>query len=144
MITCWTAYHARRVKYLATFVRIKRIEQTIPLYQVEFPADVQVPNGKIDAIFFDKRSDADDFAGRVIHEMLQTAELKRDEHGLAVYVRIRDGIHYEAKVFREGSHEHRQFMESEEPELDDLWVRTYVSVPLPYKPKLAPRDQEAS
>lgn len=144
MITNWTAYRARRIKYLTQFVRIKRIEQNSTLYQVEFPADVQNPSGKTDMIFFENRREVDDFIERVLHEMLQTDELKRDEHGLAVYVRMRDPGLYEAKVFREGSYEHRQFMASEEPELDDHWVRTYISVDIPYKTKLASRDQEAS
>ena len=132
MITNQTAYRARRVLRMRDFVTVRRLEQDHKtFYEVDFPEDVQKPQGIVGRIHFDSRDEADQFQADMVAELVQAADIEKPRVTVIVYVRVNPTGEIDAEAFQTGSLAEANFLRDRGGE---WWRRIYREVQLDYLP----------
>lgn len=133
MITNWTAYRARRVLRMRECVTVKRCDQGHKsFYEVDFPADVQKPDGIVDKIYFGSRDEAYQFQTDMVAELVEAHDIQKDKVTVVIYLRYAPDGQIEAHAFQAGAFEEAEFLR--EKGRDGMWLRIYKEVDIPYLP----------
>ena len=135
MITNWTAHRYRRLEYLRRFVNVRAFPGSIdtpPTFRVDFPVDVQNPEGKRDFIVSLSSDEAHQFAADMVAELVQAADIENPMVTVIVYVRVNPTGEIEAEAFQTGSLAEANFLR--EKDRDWSWRRIYREVQLDYLP----------
>ena len=158
MITNWTAHRYRRLEYLRRFVNVRAFPGSIdtpPTFRVDFPVDVQNPEGKRDFIVSLSSDEAHQFAADMVAELVQAADIENPmvtvispssltSHSLMaadienpmvtviVYVRVNPTGEIEAEAFQTGSLAEANFLREKDREWS--WRRIYREVKVEYFP----------
>jgi hypothetical protein len=135
MITNWTAHRYRRLEYLRRFVNVRAFPGSIdtpPTFRVDFPVDVQNPEGKRDFIVSLSSDEAHQFAADMVAELVQAADIENPMVTVIVYVRVNPTGEIEAEAFQTGSLAEANFLREKDREWS--WRRIYREVKVEYFP----------
>ncbi len=135
MITNWTAHRYRRLEYLRRFVNVRAFPGSIdtpPTFRVDFPVDVQNPEGKRDFIVSLSSDEAHQFAADMVAELVQAADIENPMVTVIVYVRVNPTGEIEAEAFQTGSLAEANFLRENDREWS--WRRIYREVKVEYFP----------